>query len=589
VACRDGDQGEALSTELGVYLRDISREPLLTASEEVALARKIQGAAREARAFAWQVPDVLRSIARLGQLETGDLITRYEQTERAWREFRAGRLLLDEYRELLAGTAELLERRVVPSEVPQGYAIRSASLDQVRELGAEAQQLGKLTAGVCTEAGKEAVRRWEDEHLLPVSLAIEIAEGSATAFGRAAEERARLCEGNLRLVVAFARERRSDKLPLSDLVSLGNEGLLAAVERYDDGIGARFSTYAGWWLKQAMCRGAQEEERTIRLPWRVEMERRKLDRHLHRRTMEEGRSLGVHEGAAELGWSAVQTRNILGAPRRHISLDAPTGEFEDGRSGAAFLVAPGVSTGFTREELEPLTRRISQVLDPRQRTVLALLLGLSNVEGMLLPPGASEGETQSLREVGALFGLTHERVRQIYFESLKVLSNAMVLEYAGSRVVRYAERALLPGQQLLVFAALEPGCPPLTELLRDPLVRPLYHDGPAVRRNPELRAVRLLQDALERLAEQVVVDELRPGQDGRILDQLTDPGERFFFEEFWLGPAASIGELLVERGKAVIRVGLPASERGLERVRRKLHEEVLAPQIQSFLKDHQAR
>lgn len=581
---RDREATADLSTPLGVYLRDIGREPLLTEGEEMKLAASIQSSLREQAEAARLIPAVLRLTASLPRLSSEVITARCREADRAWASFKDGVMSAAEYRGFLAGSAALLQHLVAPGQIAQGYALREQSIELARTIGAEARMILDGAAGMQPSSHAAVREQWEKQHQLPLELAAEVGGRIEAARERVRGDRDRLWAANLRFVVALAGEQRGWGATRAELISLGNEGLREAVERFEGERGNRFATYAAFWVRQAMRRGVQEEGMIVRLPSRIHEQLGELGRGIRARSSQEMRPVAPDEVAAELGWSSEQRRKTLGAPRHVASLDAPRGRLDGSSSWVSCLQAREEGRSFSPEELEVVTRRIAQVLDPRQRTVVALLHGL-RVEGMLPHPDVPAGEPQTLQTIGTLFNLTRERVRQIEIEARAVVTHALVVEYAGSRAVREAERALLPGQQLLIFAGLEPGCPPLRTLLDDPHVKLLYVDGPYARRDPEQRVIRLFQDALERLAEQVVVDALSPAGQDQLLSRLTRAEERFVFEEYWLGAYPGAEELLAERQGAVIRAGIKPTTAALRTILSVLRERELSPRYASFLRE----
>ncbi len=219
------------------------------------------------------------------------------------------------------------------------------------------------------------------------------------AEGRAAAER--FVTANLGLVVAFARRYQGTGVPLDDLIQEGTIGLLRAVERYDWRRGFTFSTYAAWWIRQAIQRGVPEIRRAIRLPEEVEelvglvdRTRLQLEEQLGRRptTAEISRASGLPPASVEAG---------LGVQRHVASLDAASDGF---RPLNARLHDPTVETGSSAEltDLPMLVGAACEQLNDRERTVLALRFGL-----------ADRGDTRTLLEVGRALRLSSERVRQI--------------------------------------------------------------------------------------------------------------------------------------------------------------------------------
>ena len=237
-----------------------------------------------------------------------------------------------------------------------------------------------------------------------IELAAKIKKGSAKA-------REHMIKANLRLVVKMAREYDGLGLPLLDLISEGNIGLMSAVERFDPKKGAKLATYSSWWIRQSMRRALANQAKTIRLP--VHM----VDKIYHLRKAELrlqetfGREPTDAEVASELGLTARQVANMRVSSLRPASLDAPLGE--DGSTHLGDIVADeNAATPYEqlkdRATLEML-REMVDALDPREATVLRFRFGLDG------------GRERTLDEVGKQFGLTRERIRQLQNMALKKL------------------------------------------------------------------------------------------------------------------------------------------------------------------------
>ncbi|MFI0408832.1 RNA polymerase sigma factor [Actinomadura sp. 3N508] len=265
------------------------------------------------------------------------------------------------------------------------------------------------------EAGLYAEHKLESDDLSP---ALRADLEWVAADGRRAK--AHMLEANLRLVVSVAKKYSDRGLSLLDVVQEGNLGLIRAVEKFDYSKGYKFSTYAMWWIRQAIQRGFADSARTIRLPVHVLELLSKLsriERDMHQRL---GREPTPEELAVELDKSPEQVRELLRTSRQPISLDSTIGE--DGETRIGDLIedtdSPEASELVDRQLMADQLRRTLDILSPREAKIMAMRFGLY------------DGTPRTLDEIGKALGLTRERIRQLEKESLSKLrhpSNARPL------------------------------------------------------------------------------------------------------------------------------------------------------------------
>jgi RNA polymerase primary sigma factor len=223
--------------------------------------------------------------------------------------------------------------------------------------------------------------------------------------------RGRLIESNSRLVISIARRYLGRGLPLSDLMQEGNLGLIKAVERFDPDRGHRFSTYATWWIRQAILRAVADQGRTIRLPAHIVDELNKLNRVSKQLAQELGREPTNDELSEELEVPSERVGDLFHIGGQPLSLETPVGEEEESTL-AEFIEDEDTPTPSSMTSSAIMWERVEDALDsltPREARVLRLRYGLE------------DGEDYTLEQVGEKLGLTRERIRQIQAQALRRL------------------------------------------------------------------------------------------------------------------------------------------------------------------------
>ena len=250
------------------------------------------------------------------------------------------------------------------------------------------------------EIGKVPLLTPEEER----ALAEKMAEGDEDA-------KRRMAEANLRLVVSIAKRYVGRGMLFLDLIQEGNLGLIKAVEKFDYEKGYKFSTYATWWIRQAITRAIADQARTIRIPVHMVETINKVIRVSRQLLQELGHDPSPEEIAAEMGMSVDKVRDILKIAQEPVSLETPIGEEEDSHLGD-FIQDEDASEPSEAASLTLLKEQLAEVLDtltPREKKVLELRFGMI------------DGRTRTLEEVGKEFNVTRERIRQIEAKALRKL------------------------------------------------------------------------------------------------------------------------------------------------------------------------
>lgn len=250
------------------------------------------------------------------------------------------------------------------------------------------------------EIGRVPLLSTEEEQV----LAMRIAENDPDA-------KKRLAEANLRLVVSIAKRYVGRGMAFLDLIQEGNLGLIKAVDKFDYTKGFKFSTYATWWIRQAITRAIADQARTIRIPVHMVETINKVKKTSTQLLHKNGHDPSAEEIADEIGMSPDKVREILRLSQEPVSLETPIGEEEDSHLGDfipdddALSPADAASISLLKEQLN----EVLKTLTPRESKVLSLRFGLE------------DGHPRTLEEVGLQFGVTRERIRQIEAKALRKL------------------------------------------------------------------------------------------------------------------------------------------------------------------------
>jgi RNA polymerase sigma factor (sigma-70 family) len=405
------------------YFQEIGGTRTLRREEEVILAKELEAATAELRDALYAIPccaqhvvdrwDTLRSLSHtgaklsesVGDEETGEIAARVE------RAVKRLRTLLGQ-RGKLGSRSSAKEFEKVDAKIAKEMKGAHLSLVVLAEL--RQKVLALATELKKTRRGTKRFKELEAEAQVGRSRLLELCDVVEKGHDRMTVEKNRFIEHNLKLVVAIAKDYRNLGLSFPDLIQEGNLGLIRAVEKFDHRRGFKFSTYAVWWIRQALVRAIQNHSRTIRLPSHVHDRLQRSQRVRAELTGKLGRDPTPAELAPELGTdtAALETLDLLS--REAISLESSVAGTE--KRLEDFVADPFSSApdnGLDGERMRSGVGHLIGVLTPREQLILRLRYGL----------GGEEEHT--LEQIGQTLGLSRERVRQLEARALKKLRETL--------------------------------------------------------------------------------------------------------------------------------------------------------------------
>ncbi len=402
------------------YLKDIGRVSLLTSEEEYTIAKKIEDGERKIRNLLFDLPQAIKELQEIGiQLKKENIniidviknIDEINYTNKDEEKYKKRTITLISNVKNLYEKREELKKNIIKSEGSQKkqYEKRLKALEEkidenLLNLSLNKKVLEDIIRKVARQI--DFLEEKEAEAIKKKLNEIAIIENGLKAVKN------RLIQANLRLVINIAKKYLNRGLSFLDLIQEGNMGLMKAAEKYDYQKGYKFSTYSTWWIRQAITRAIADYARTIRVPVHVLETMNKITKVTISLFQELGREPSLEEISNKAGLPVEKVRKIMKVSNEPISIETPIGD-DESKLGD-FIADPKSPSPFTELVSISLKEEISKVLStltPREEKVIRMRLGIG------------EKTDYTLEEVGEVFGLTRERIRQIEAKALRKLKH----------------------------------------------------------------------------------------------------------------------------------------------------------------------
>ncbi len=445
---------DSVDDPVRMYLTQMGQIPLLTREEEITLAKRIEISRKRFRhkifecfPCADRCVEILEDVrARerpfdraldvraAADAEKEDLVRRVAQnldtirglldrSRDMWEEIREGEEpaieqvdALRDLRYTAFKVAKLLDELCLRTKKVQPMMSMMVDMyDRMKRVHEELHSSEVQSSTARKRSLQAEMKHLEDEVRLPFALFERQVESAKLLRDKYETAKQELSGGNLRLVISIAKKYRNRGLNFLDLIQEGNTGLMRAVDKYEYQRGYKFSTYATWWIRQAITRAIADQARTIRIPVHMIETMSNIRNVCKKLVQKKGREPTLEEIAEEAELSIPETRRVLNISRHPISLDRPIGDDEESFLGDFIEDSSADSpvSAATHEMLKDKIDSVLQTLTYREREIIKLRYGLG------------DGYTYTLEEVGRIFNVTRERVRQIEAKAVRKLQHPM--------------------------------------------------------------------------------------------------------------------------------------------------------------------